>query len=264
MLGTVAMYFRQPRSPLKRDFELMARLTALASIAIERKRAEEALRRSESRYRGLFENVIEGVYRSSFQGRFEEVNPALVEMLGYERAEDVLALTLATEYYARPEDRAAIVEQLQRDGFVQHAEYEARRRDGSLITVVENARVVRDAHGEVVGFEGTIADITTRKRAELQLAAEKEKAQVTLQSIGDAVITANADGHIEYLNPVAEQLTGWESAAAAGRPAAEVVQLVSESGRQPIENPIVRCLREGHVVEMLEHTVLINRRGVEI
>jgi diguanylate cyclase (GGDEF)-like protein/PAS domain S-box-containing protein len=264
MLGTVAMYFRQPRSPLKRDFELMARLTALAGIAIERKRAEEALRRSESRYRGLFENVIEGVYRSSVKGRFDEVNPALVEMLGYDRAEDVLALSLATEYYVRPGDRETIVEQLQRDGFVRHAEYQARRRDGSLITVVENARVVRDVHGDVVGFEGTIADITTRKRAELQLAAEKEKAQVTLQSIGDAVITANADGHIEYLNPVAEQLTGWESAAASGRPASEVVQLVSESGRQPLENPIVRCLREGHVVEMLEHTVLINRRGVEI
>ena len=72
---------------------------------------------------------------------------------------------------------------------------------------------MRDVHGDVVGFEGTIADITTRKRAELQLAAEKEKAQVTLQSIGDAVITADADGRIEYLNPVAEQLTGWESAS---------------------------------------------------
>ena len=79
MLGTVALYFSQPRSPLKRDFELMARLTALAGIAIERKRSEEALRRSEAQYRGLFENVIEGVYRSTADGRFESVNPALVE-----------------------------------------------------------------------------------------------------------------------------------------------------------------------------------------
>ena len=84
MLGTVALYFKQPRSPLRRDFELMCRLTALAAIAIERKRSEEALRRSEAQYRSLFENVIEGVYRSTVQGRFEAVNPALAHMLGYD------------------------------------------------------------------------------------------------------------------------------------------------------------------------------------
>jgi diguanylate cyclase (GGDEF)-like protein/PAS domain S-box-containing protein len=264
MVGTVAMYFRQPRSPLKRDFELMARLTALAGIAIERKRAEETIRRSESRYRGLFENVVEGVYRATIGGRFEAVNPALVTMLGYERAEDLLARSLPTDVYARSEDRDGIVAALKRDGVVRDAEYQAKRRDGSLITVVENARVVRDAHQEIVGFEGTITDITFRKRAERQLAAEKEKAQVTLQSIGDAVITADADGRIEYLNPVAEQLTGWDNATATGRPAGEIVQLVTENGRQPLANPIERCLREGHVVEMLEHTVLINRNGSEI
>ena len=87
-----------------------------------------------------------------------------------------------------------------------------------MITVVENARVVRDADGAIVGYEGTLADITERKRAELQLSEEKEKAQVTLQSIGDAVITADADGRIEYLNPVAEALTGWETREAAGQP----------------------------------------------
>jgi PAS domain-containing protein len=65
MLGTVALYFKQPRSPLRRDFELMGRLTALAAIAIERKRSEDALRHSESQYRSLFENVIEGVYRAT-------------------------------------------------------------------------------------------------------------------------------------------------------------------------------------------------------
>ena len=84
MLGTVALYFHHPRSPLKRDFELMARLTALAGIAIERKQSEDALRRSEARYRGLFENVIEGVYRATSDGRLESGNPALVEMLGYD------------------------------------------------------------------------------------------------------------------------------------------------------------------------------------
>ena len=264
MVGTVALYFRQPRSPLKRDFELMARLTALAAIAIERMRGEEAVRRSEARYRGLFENVIEGVYRATGDGRLESVNPALVRMLGYERADDLLALPSTRELYVNAADRDAVMGGLMRDGVVRNAEYQLRRRDGGVITVVENARLVRDEQGQVIGHEGTIADISVRKQAEVQLFEEKEKAQVTLESIGDAVITADAEGRVEYLNPVAEQLTGWASAEAGGRPVGEVIQLVAESSRQPVENPIVRCLREGRMVEMDEQSLLINRSGIEI
>ena len=264
MLGTIALYFHQPRSPLKRDFELMSRLTALAGIAIERKQAEEALRASEARYRGLFENVIEGVYRATAEGRLESVNPALVEMLGYERAEDLLALPATSALYVNASDRDRVVATLDRDGLVRDAEYQLRRRDGTTITVVENARVVRDADGTVVGYEGTIADITGRKLAEIRLSEEKEKAQVTLQSIGDAVITADADGCIEYLNPVAEGLTGWETREAAGRPVSEIFQVLSETTRQPLDSPILRCLREGRLVELIEPSLLVNRRGQEI
>lgn len=264
MLGTVALFFRQPRSPLKRDFELMSRLTTIAGIAIERKRSEEALRRSESQYRGLFENVIEGVYRSNVQGRFEAVNPALVTMLGYESSDQLLGTVSTNDLYANDEERDEIIARLHRDSIVRNAECQLRRRDGTLITVVENARVVRDADGSVLGYEGTLADISERKRAELQLYEEKEKAQVTLQSIGDAVITADADGCVEYLNPVAEELTGWESHEAAGRAVGEVCCLVEETTREPLPSPILRCLQEARVVDSSEHSLLINRRGQEI
>jgi len=264
MLGTVALYFHQPRSPLRRDFELMARLTALAGIAIERKQAEAALRCSEARYRGLFENVVEGVYRASAEGKLESANPALVEMLGFDSVAELLALPSTQSLYVNAADREHIVGTLHRDGRVRNVEFQLRRRDGTVITVVENARVVRDLDGSIVGYEGTLADITERKRAEMQLSEEKEKAQVTLQSIGDAVITADADGHIEYLNPVAESLTGWETREAAGRPASDVFQMLSESTRQPIASSILRCLREGRTVELTEPSLLVNRRGQEI
>lgn len=264
MLGTVALYFQQPRSPLRRDFELMARLTALAGIAIERKQGEAALRASEARYRGLFENVVEGVYRASVDGKLESANPALVEMLGFDSMEEMIALPSTRSLYVNPADRERVIITLHRDGRVRDAEFQLRRRDGTVITVVENARVVRDADGGIAGYEGTIADISERKRAEIQLSEEKEKAQVTLQSIGDAVITADADGRIEYLNPVAESLTGWETREAAGRPAGDVFQVLSESARQPIESSILRCLREGRTVELTEPSLLVNRHGQEI
>jgi len=264
ILGTVALYFHHPRSPLARDFELMARLTALAAIAIEREQSEQALRCSESRYRGLFENVIEGVYRATPDGTLEAANPALVSMLGYGTVEDLLAVPSTLDLYVDPQDRERVLRALHQDGLVRDAEYRLRRRDGSVITVVENARVVRAGDGAVSGYEGTITDITERKRAELQLADEKEKAQVTLQSIGDAVITADAEGRIEYLNTVAESLTGWESHEAAGRPVAEIIHLLAETSRQPIDNPILRCLSESRIVELVEPTLLVNRRGQEI
>ena len=264
ILGTVALYFHQPRSPLPRDFELTGRLTALAGIAIERAQAEDALRASEARFRTLFENVVEGVYRATTDGRLESANPALVDMLGYDSIEELLALPTTVDLYVDPGAREQVLATLHRDGRVRNAEFELHRRDGSLITVVSNARVVRNADGEIVGYEGTVADISERKRAEVQLSREKEKAQVTLQSIGDAVITADAEGRIEYLNPVAETLTGWTSGEVAGRPVSEVFQVLSESTRQPIDSPILRCLREGHTVDLSEPSLLVNRRGQEI
>lgn len=264
ILGTLALWFRRPRSPLRRDFELMSRLATLAAIAIERRQAEEALRQSEARYRELFDNVLEGVYRLDAAGRLETVNPALVRMLGFQRDEDLLALDSTDSLYVDPADRARVLEALHRDGRVESAEYQLRRLDGRVITVVENARVVRDGEGRIAGYEGTITDITKRKQAELQLADEKEKAQVTLQSIGDAVLTADALGRVEYLNPVAELLTGWTTGEANGRAVSEVFQIVHETTRASIDSPILRCLREDEVVDLAEPALLVNRTGQEI
>ena len=171
-------------------------------------------------------------------------------MLGFESAEELLALPSTSQLYVDPADRERVVAALQEDGMVRSAEYELRRRDGQIITVVENARVLRNADGAIIGYEGTLADISKRKAVEMQLSAEKEKAVVTLQSIGDAVLTADADGRVEYLNPVAEELTGWTTAEVQGRPVGEVFQIVNEATRQPLDSPILRCLREGRTVEL--------------
>ena len=129
VLGTVAMYFKSPRQPLRHDFDLLARVAQLAGIAVERRRADEALRDSELRYRRLFDNVMEGVYVASIDGRFLSVNPALVRMAGLESAEQLLAMP-TERIYVDPLVRLEIIAAISRDDEVRDAEFQLRRADG--------------------------------------------------------------------------------------------------------------------------------------
>lgn len=96
-----------------------------------------------------------------------------------------------------------------------------------------------------------------------KLRQQKELAQITLKSIGDAVITTDALGKIEYFNPIAERLTGWQIDLVKGIPLVEVFQIFNEITRQPVENPVEKVLREGDIVGLASHTVLISRDGTE-
>jgi diguanylate cyclase (GGDEF)-like protein/PAS domain S-box-containing protein len=263
IVGALGVFRREPGKPEKAWLELLADAARLAGIAIERRRAEEALRGSEAKFRGLFESVMEGVYQSLPDGRLVSVNPAFVKMLGYRSAEELYALPSASMLYWTPADRAAFARQVEVTGEIRNAEFELRRQDGQQIVVLESARAVRDAEGRIVSYDGTIADITERKRAEQAIFREKERAQVTLQSIGDAVITADAAGRIDYMNPVAEQLTGWRLAEVQGRPIVEVLRLVNDATREPLENPLLRALSSGAAVGPTDQSALVDRGGHE-
>ena len=104
--------------------------------------------------------------------------------------------------------------------------------------------------------------LRVRKTADT-LFHEKERAEVTLHSIGDAVITTDADARIEYLNPIAETLTGWTITEAKGRALKEVFHIVSGLTREPLTNPVERCLREARIVGLENNTVLMSRNGIE-
>ncbi|HVN99938.1 MAG TPA: EAL domain-containing protein [Steroidobacteraceae bacterium] len=264
VLGALTVYRAAPGKPSDRDLMLVMHAARLAAVAIERCVAAEALRTSEARFRGLYESVLEGVYQFSPAGKVLAVNPAFVRLLGFASAEEIYALPGAAALYWDPAARAVFVQELERAGEVHAKETLLRRRDGAQLVVLESARVVRNELQQVVAYEGTIADITERKRIEQAIFEEKERAQVTLQSIGDGVITTDREGRIEYLNPVAEQLSGWRGAEARGATIMEVLRLRDERSHEEIENPLLRCLREDKVVNFGEHSVLINRLGQEI
>jgi diguanylate cyclase (GGDEF)-like protein/PAS domain S-box-containing protein len=264
VLGSVTVYRPMVGTPAPRDLDLMVHAARLAAVAIERRRSEAALRASEAKFRRLYERVLEGVYQCAPDGRILEVNPALVKMLGYASAEEIYALPGISMLYRNPSERAEFERALETHGEIHNAEFVLRCRDGSQVVVLESARVVRDDEGRIAAYDGTVANITARKRAEQAMFAEKERAQVTLQSIGDAVITTDREGRIDYMNPIAEQLSGWRGDEARGEKLGTVLRLLDQLTHSELENPLVRCLREGQLVHFAEHSVLQNRLGQEI
>jgi diguanylate cyclase (GGDEF)-like protein/PAS domain S-box-containing protein len=264
MLGSLGVYRSDPGLPGAAEAAIMAHAAQLAGIAIERRLAEQALRSSEAKFRGLFESIAEGVYQSGRDGRLLSVNPAFVAILGYGTAEELYALPSVAMLYWNPADRAEFMRRVESEGEIRNAEFCMRTKDGQQVVILENARAVHDAGDRITGYEGTIANITERKRAEQAIFAEKERAQVTLQSIGDAVISTDAEGRIEYINPVAESLTAWSLAEARGRPIGDVLNLVNEITREPVENPLVCALGRGESGPSADHSVLITRSGQEV
>jgi PAS domain S-box-containing protein len=106
-------------------------------------------------------------------------------------------------------------------------------------------------------------EIAERRRAELSEQAQAERLRVTLASIGDAVITTDAQGRVTYLNRIAESLTGWSNQEASGQPLETIFQIINEQSRKSVENPVQRALREGRVVGLANHTVLVARNHAE-
>ncbi len=264
VIGTLDVYVDTPRAPKTDELDMLSRMARLTGIAIKRQQDEEKLRSSEMRYRGLFENVVDGVYIASRDGELIAANPALVEMLGFDSGEELKAAGRTTMLYVNPIDRERVFARLEAEGLVKNFEYRLRRKDGREIVVLENARAVYDDNGNIVAHEGTITDITERKHAETRVFEEKERAQVTLQSIGDGVITTDADGYIDYINPVAQDLTGWDMRSARGKPIGEIMTIINQHTRATVENPVLRCLKEGRVITLEEHSVLITKNSDEV
>jgi PAS domain S-box-containing protein len=123
-------------------------------------------------------------------------------------------------------------------------------------------RIIKWPDDRHVRFEMAI-DITDRKNAEMELAAEKERLAVTLRSIGDGVITTDTEGRVVMLNKVAEELTGWKQSEAVGKHIEEIFDIVNEMTGEKRENPVDKALNTGEIVELANHTKLISRDGTE-
>ena len=163
-------------------------------------------------------------------------------------------------------DRVLAAEAAHRQGLTPsfEATYRLRHADGRWIWVLDRGRVLqRDALGRALRMCGTHLDITDRVLAEEALRRSEQDMQVTLQSIGDAVITTDARGRVSRMNPSAERMTGWPEREAVGRPLDEVFRIVDDPTGRPVADPVTQVLARGETVGLSNDTRLIARDGRE-
>lgn len=142
--------------------------------ALEKAQAEKALRESEEQYRGLFERVPVGLYRSTPDGQILDANPVMVKMLRYPDQETLLAVN-AAELYANPDERGREMTLLGDEGIMSHFEMQLCCYDGGSIWVRDTFQAIRDAEGQTLFFEGSLEDITARKQAQEKLREHSER-----------------------------------------------------------------------------------------
>jgi len=236
---------------------------------IERKATREALRESEARFRAMSDASPLGIFVSDAQGDCIYTNAAYQEISGLSLEQ---ALGTSWSMAIHPDDRQRIVigwrDAVRGDEAFQ-AEVRFLRRDGSIVWTRLNAAAMRDGW-TLRGRVQIVEDITARKLVEAELKqmqedlfAEKERAQVTLNSIGDAVLTTNLQANVTYLNLVAETMTGWSREDALGRPLAEVFRIIDGKSRKVSESPALRAMNEDRVVGLAADSMLIRRDGSE-
>ncbi|WP_322067160.1 EAL domain-containing protein [Burkholderia ubonensis] len=217
---------------------------------------------SNQHYLTLYESTPAMLHSIDQQGRLIHVSNIWLATLGYERGEVIgrqwtSFLTPESRIYASD----IVIPALFRNGHCESIEYQVVRKSGSVIDVLLSAVAQSDECGTAMYSLSVMVDVTERKRVQSELAAQYERLRVTLHSIGDAVITTDALGRIEFMNPAAEQLTGWTSKEARGEPSAKVFHILDALHRQRAENPVETCLTESRLVAEVGDTVLINRNG---
>src|SRR5215471_2657314 len=169
-----------PRSRLARLAHEYHRLLDRVQADIrEREQSIEAARRTSEKFRSIFVNAVDGIFQTTLEGSYLNVNPALARIYGYSSPEELASAlkNISRQLYVDPARRGEFQQALERDNTVENFESQVYRSDGQIIWISENARVIRDGSGRPLYYEGTVIDITHRKEQERLVREAQERAE---------------------------------------------------------------------------------------
>jgi diguanylate cyclase (GGDEF)-like protein/PAS domain S-box-containing protein len=256
-----------PRGAFDVSLQLLLKLlgTSLAS-GLERLELETRVAKLEERIALAEDAANDGVWDFDVENNKVHFSPRWKAMLGY--SDEDLAGAVDWRGLVHPEDITR-VQMILRDHVsgktpMFESTHRMRHRSGEWRWVVSRAKAHVDEHGRLLRVVGSEMDVTERKLYEDALFREKESAQITLQSIGDGVVTTDADSTIDYINPIAEQLTGWRLEDAMGRKVEEVFRAFHEETCEPLENPLSVAIRRVRPIKSVRPNLLIRRDGNEL
>ena len=264
--GFMALCSAQPRESWDANLHLMLKLLGSSySSGLERMQYKAHFEDIEERNALALYGANDGIWDFDLEKKTSYFSPRWKSMLGY--TDEDIELT-DWQQFVHPEDLPRVLEALRNHLSGKEPLFESmhrlKHRDGVWLWVVSRAKARIDEQGRAKRIVGVDLDVTERKLYEDALFKEKESAQITLQSIGDGVITTDSNCRVEYMNPVAEQLTGWRLEHAQGRPIDEIFRSFHEETCEPLENPLAVAIRRTRAIKSVRPTLLIRRDGNEL
>lgn len=195
-------------------------ITRAIIYAIERTEAKRAVLKAEEKYRAIFENSIIGIFQTTPEGTYLDVNSALVRIYGYASREELMARVsdIGRLLYVEPNRRTEFKKLIQESGVVQDFESRIFRKDGSVIWISESARAVRDREGKIAYYEGMVEDITARKEAEDKLRFSETRFRSIWEKSFDGMRLTDEQGMILAVNPAYCQIVDMPAEELLGRP----------------------------------------------
>ncbi|HET6628239.1 MAG TPA: EAL domain-containing protein [Woeseiaceae bacterium] len=267
LAGLLALANERPVDVWDASLHLLMKLIG-ASLAsgLERLRTSELLEELEERNKLVNLTANDGIWDFDGQTKRIALSRRWKEMLGYDQDRD----DVLPDWYrlVHPDDMARVQARMREhlEGKTPFFEsmHRMKHQNGEWRWMTSRAKALQDDKGRLVRLLGVEVDITERKLYEEALFREKESAQITLRSIGDGVITTDANCNVEYINPVAEELTGWKVDDASGRPVDEIFRGFHEETCEPLENPLSVSIRRSRSIKSVRPTLLIRRDGNEL